>query len=376
MAVTPDFALTARADRLDRLADGRLAIIDYKTGAPPSNEEVLSLSPQLPLEALIARTGGFEGIGAAEVAPARILSSLRPRRGRLSLRARLPGRRQDEAGRDSGGSAGAHRGAAAGADPPLRQAGGGISVAKDPAARARIRRRLRPSRPRGGMVGGRCVGRKRRGMKVVDFDRTQDIQWRASNPAASAWVVANAGSGKTHVLTQRVIRLLLAGADPAAILCLTFTKVAAAEMAGRVFGMLGKWATLPDDRLRAEIHNLQGRTPYGGGAPPGAPALRPGAGDAGRAENPDDPCVLRAAAAPVPLRGERAGPVRHPRRHAVGGADARGAERGDGRGCFGARGAAWPCRALPRRACHRRPDRRGARCASSKSARRSPAGST
>src|SRR5918998_1980044 len=111
------------------------------------------------------------------------------------------------------------------------------------------------------MVGGRFVGRKRRGMKVVDFDRTQDIQWRASNPGASAWVVANAGSGKTHVLTQRVVRLLVAGADPAAILCLTFTKVAAAEMAGRVFGMLGKWATLPDDRLKAEIHKLQGRPP-------------------------------------------------------------------------------------------------------------------
>ncbi len=92
----------------------------------------------------------------------------------------------------------------------------------------------------------------------MDFDRTQDIQRRASDPRRSAWVVANAGSGKTHVLTQRVIRLLLAGADPAAILCLTFTKVAAAEMAGRVFGMLGKWATLPDDRLGAEIAQAAG----------------------------------------------------------------------------------------------------------------------
>jgi ATP-dependent helicase/nuclease subunit B len=46
--VTADFALTARADRLDRLADGTLAIVDYKTGRPPSNDEVLSLSPQLP----------------------------------------------------------------------------------------------------------------------------------------------------------------------------------------------------------------------------------------------------------------------------------------------------------------------------------------
>ena len=68
----------------------------------------------------------------------------------------------------------------------------------------------------------------------------------ASDPRSSAWVIANAGSGKTHVLTQRVIRLLLAGVDPAAILCLTFTKVAAAEMARRVFRDLGAW-TMPDD---------------------------------------------------------------------------------------------------------------------------------
>ena len=54
-------------------------------------------------------------------------------------------------------------------------------------------------------------------------------------PAVSAWVSANAGSGKTHVLAQRVIRLLLAGVDPARILCLTFTKAAAANMANRVF---------------------------------------------------------------------------------------------------------------------------------------------
>ena len=57
----------------------------------------------------------------------------------------------------------------------------------------------------------------------------------ASNPAQSAWVSANAGSGKTFVLSRRVIRLLLAGVDPSRILCLTFTKAAAAEMAKRVF---------------------------------------------------------------------------------------------------------------------------------------------
>jgi ATP-dependent helicase/nuclease subunit B len=66
IAITPDFALTARADRLDRMAGGSIVIIDYKTGAPPAIDEVLALSPQLPLEGLIARSGGFEGLAAAE----------------------------------------------------------------------------------------------------------------------------------------------------------------------------------------------------------------------------------------------------------------------------------------------------------------------
>ena len=60
-------------------------------------------------------------------------------------------------------------------------------------------------------------------------------QTAASDPGRSAWVAANAGSGKTHVLAQRVIRLLLVGVDPARILCITFTKAAAANMANRVF---------------------------------------------------------------------------------------------------------------------------------------------
>jgi ATP-dependent helicase/nuclease subunit A len=96
---------------------------------------------------------------------------------------------------------------------------------------------------------------------VLDFDRTRRIQWDASDPGASAWVVANAGSGKTHVLSQRVLRLLLAGVDPATILCLTFTKIAAAEMARRIFGKLAAWTTLGDAELRAALLDLQGRPP-------------------------------------------------------------------------------------------------------------------
>jgi ATP-dependent helicase/nuclease subunit A len=74
-------------------------------------------------------------------------------------------------------------------------------------------------------------------------------QLRATDPDVSAWVTANAGSGKTHVLTQRVISLLLKGEDPAKILCITFTKAAAANMAARVFDTLAEWTTLDDAAL-------------------------------------------------------------------------------------------------------------------------------
>ena len=75
----------------------------------------------------------------------------------------------------------------------------------------------------------------------------------ASDPRRSAWVAANAGAGKTHTLANRVTRLLLAGARPERILCLTYTKAAAAEMAGRLFDQLGRWSMLPDDELARNI---------------------------------------------------------------------------------------------------------------------------
>jgi len=90
---------------------------------------------------------------------------------------------------------------------------------------------------------------------------THRRQLEASAPNRSVWVSANAGSGKTHVLAQRVVRLLLAGADPSRLLCLTFTKAAAAEMAVRVFKQLGEWVLLPDAQLDAELELLEGKRP-------------------------------------------------------------------------------------------------------------------
>lgn len=92
-------------------------------------------------------------------------------------------------------------------------------------------------------------------------EETQRSQALASDPQTSAWVSANAGSGKTHVLSLRVVRLLLDGADPARILCLTYTKAAAANMATRVFRDLGRWATLDDETLSAEIAKIEGGRP-------------------------------------------------------------------------------------------------------------------
>ncbi|HEX3497283.1 MAG TPA: UvrD-helicase domain-containing protein, partial [Methylocella sp.] len=82
---------------------------------------------------------------------------------------------------------------------------------------------------------------------------TRGKQDQASNPNQSVWVSANAGSGKTHVLASRVIRLLLQGVAPSKILCLTFTKAAAANMASRVFETLAKWTLLSGDELCAQI---------------------------------------------------------------------------------------------------------------------------
>src|ERR1700690_1328080 len=83
----------------------------------------------------------------------------------------------------------------------------------------------------------------------------------ASDPSVSAWVSANAGSGKTYVLAQRVIRLLLRGTPPAKILCLTFTKAAATKMGPSVFDRLAQWTALSDDALDASIHAMSSQWP-------------------------------------------------------------------------------------------------------------------
>jgi ATP-dependent helicase/nuclease subunit A len=88
--------------------------------------------------------------------------------------------------------------------------------------------------------------------RIIPSD-VRRVQVEAADPDVSAFVSANAGSGKTYVLAQRVINLLLRGVDPAKILCITFTKAAAANMANQVFKRLAEWTTLDDVALDERI---------------------------------------------------------------------------------------------------------------------------
>jgi ATP-dependent helicase/nuclease subunit A len=95
-----------------------------------------------------------------------------------------------------------------------------------------MRRRLKPSHP------------------------LEGAQAAASDPLVHAALSASAGTGKTHVLTSRVLRLLLRGTPPSSILCLTFTKAGAAEMANRIGERLAHWVRLPDAELGLELKHL------------------------------------------------------------------------------------------------------------------------
>ena len=87
---------------------------------------------------------------------------------------------------------------------------------------------------------------------------TNALQRQASDPSASVWVSANAGTGKTHVLTNRVMRLLLSGTKPERILCVTYTKAAAAEMSKRIFDQLATWVMASEEELKEKLHKLKG----------------------------------------------------------------------------------------------------------------------
>ena len=82
-------------------------------------------------------------------------------------------------------------------------------------------------------------------------------QRKAADPKSSVWVAASAGSGKTKVLSDRVLNLLLNGAKPEKILCLTFTKAAATQMSNRIANRLSQWAVISDEELIVQLKELQ-----------------------------------------------------------------------------------------------------------------------
>jgi ATP-dependent helicase/nuclease subunit A len=97
--------------------------------------------------------------------------------------------------------------------------------------------------------------------KSAEQKDTERRQQEAADPRASAWVSANAGTGKTHVLTLRALRLMLSGTIPERILCLTYTKAAAAEMSKRVYDRLAGWVTMEKVPLAAALEDLENRPP-------------------------------------------------------------------------------------------------------------------
>lgn len=95
-------------------------------------------------------------------------------------------------------------------------------------------------------------------MRQERGDLATGQQRSAANPQKSVWVEASAGTGKTKVLSDRVLRLLLSGVNPQRILCLTYTKAAAVEMNIRISERLSKWSVLPEDKLEESLFSLLG----------------------------------------------------------------------------------------------------------------------
>ena len=252
------FTLTARADRLEIDGDGRLHVIDYKTGRVPSDKAVREgRAPQLTLEAALAWRGAFDDVQAAEVAGI--------------AHWRLSG----------GDPAGEVKRVDDDKYPARRLADGAWD-----GLRRLVAAFERPGTAYLDHPGGAEIGPYD---DYVDIART--AEWRLGSdvmapdpspfspppapgirghsmaqrdlldPERTVWVAASAGTGKTKVLTDRVLRLLLQGTAPARILCLTFTKAAAAEMESRIRQALGAWLVLEREALERELFEITGRTP-------------------------------------------------------------------------------------------------------------------
>ena len=258
-------AIKARADRIDQMQDGGLAVLDYKTGSVPAVSEVeAGRRTQLLTEAVIAAYGGFAGIDAAPVIAMQYW--------------KLAGRR-GEAGRivnvmPDGWQADAARASLAALFTSFDDPATAYASLPDPSVRLPFARYDHLSRvdewlPAASANGGadsiqaqafiqdhasQTVGAGDRSdidkMVAADASRQQEA---ASDPAVSVFVSANAGTGKTKLLTDRVLRLMLDGAPPESILCVTYTRAAAAEMQNRISARLAEWTVMTSDDLAKDL---------------------------------------------------------------------------------------------------------------------------
>ena len=217
-------------------------IIDYKTGVPPTEQR----DRERPRAAVAAGSGDRRGRRLRGLEPAYAIGAATTG----GCRAAMPADMRRQRAKALDGQL---------ADAAARRTAALIDRFDDPATPYASRaaaapgaalQRLRPPR------AGQGVGGRRRERRMMDAPRSlvddpHEPQRGACDPRASVWVAASAGTGKTKVLTDRVLRLMLAGTEPGRILCLTFTKAAAAEMANRIAERLGAWATADAARLEA-----------------------------------------------------------------------------------------------------------------------------
>ena len=309
------FRLRGRADRIDVRHDGRVDILDYKTGTPPSAKEVLQgFAPQLALEAGMVRRGAFGEALATRAFPTSPGSASAGSSGesRSSPRSRRHGP-------PTGSPIASWSNSSACSRPmptepfPYRSR-----------ARPKFQQRYESPYDHLARFHEWALGRGRRGFlavaragKTVVLDRaTEAAQADATNPVASAWVSANAGSGKTFVLSQPrrppAARRRRSGAHPLPHL---HQGGRGRDGQARLRASLAAGRRLTTRSLPPRSPTIDGRRRrIGPAARSRPPPVRQGAGDAGRPEDPDHPRLLRAAAPSVSLRGQCRRPFRGARR--------------------------------------------------------------
>jgi RecB family exonuclease len=246
------FTVKAYADRIE-VGALSAAVMDFKTGQVPSAKQIKAgFAPQLTLTGAILAAGGFKEtngpVPPEELTYVRVVG--RKKAGEVAVRAAGP-EAQISVRRRPARPDGARR--------RVRPAGDALPLMGRASSDGQLQP-LQPAGPRLGVARHRRRRRRRGGMNLHVRDGLNP-QTRAADPARSVFVTANAGSGKTTTLVSRVARLLLGGAAPSAILCVTYTKAAAAEMQARLFETLGKWAVMDDGELSAELAKLDDSDP-------------------------------------------------------------------------------------------------------------------